>query len=177
MTNKEHWQDWGTALIGAWLFVSPWLVGAPIAETSVSGPVVAAAWNFWLFGAILMALGFSELSAFARWKEWVVAAVGAWLFLSPRLLGYAELDGSTWNAAACGLATVALAGWAIGDTHDILPKLVRPKGDLRGNSAGLELPDEHEHLAGQQTHRPDSGPGILAPGVGGSAPGQVTKSS
>lgn len=177
MNDKEHWQDWGTALIGAWVFVSPWFLGAKISGTLITDPHAAAVWNFWCVGMVLMGMGLSELSLFTRWKEWFVALVGTWLFLSPRILDFAEVDRMVWNAAICGLAVVALAGWAIGDTHEILPRISRRKGDLRGDMIGLSLPDEHEHMAGQHAHRTDAGPGVLTPGIGGGSPGQATKSS
>lgn len=42
-----------------------------------------------------------------RWQNWVMLALGLWLFLSPWILGYAEEPaGAAWNAYLLGAATV-----------------------------------------------------------------------
>jgi len=163
--KKEHWQDWIIVLIGLWLVITPWALGAI--------PGSAAEIDFWVTGIVVIALAASEISMFEPWKEWAIAAAGTWLLLSPRFLDFTDQALIT-NAAAMGLATVALAGWAIGDAHDILPRLTRPKGDLRGDQAGIAVPDEHEHMAGQSAHRPDTGPDIVHPGPGVQSPGQAS---
>lgn len=162
--NKEHWQDWVQVLLGLWVAVSPWVLGASNS---------AAIWNFLIVGLVLIALAASEISAFQRWKEWAIAALGAWLLLSPRILEFVKEQALTWNAAITGLVIVALAAWAIGDAHEILPRLRRPKGDMRGDRPGLSLPDESAHMAGLP-RRPDTGPDIVRPGGGTQTPGQVS---
>lgn len=165
--NKEHWQDWGSALLGVWVFVTPWVLGTPDS---------AAAWNFWIVGGALIAIAVAELVAFKYWKEWAIAAAGTWLFLSPRLVEFTEARALTWSAALCGLAVVAFAAWAIGDAHQILPRIARPKNDLRGDALGISVPDEHEHMAGQAARRPGGGPGVVHPGTDVQTPGQSSHS-
>ncbi|MDE2464170.1 MAG: SPW repeat protein [Alphaproteobacteria bacterium] len=174
--KKEHWQDWGITLFGVWVFVSPWFLRTNAATPLDSSGGMALIWSSWVTGALLVLLGLSELSSFARWKEWCIASLGAWLFISPQVLGYPKMDGLALNCIIFGLATLALAGWAIGDTHELLPRILRSKGDLRGKMPEMGLPDEHEHLAGEPEPRP-SGPDILRPGIGIGVPGQTTKSS
>ena len=163
--NKEHWQDWVQAVLGFWIVVSPWVLGP--ADSAVT-------WNFLIVGLVLIALAASEIAVFQRWKVWLMAALGAWLLLSPRLLNFLEEQPLTWNAAVCGLAIVALAAWAIGDAHEILPRFVRPKGDLRDDLPSLALPDESEHMAGLPPRRPDTGPDIVHPGGSTQTPGQIS---
>ena len=174
--KKEHWQDWGVALVGAWVFVSPWFLssGQTLAAANPTGMDVI--WSSWICGALLITLGLSELSAFARWKEWCIAGLGAWLFVSPQVLGYQQVNAVALNAIIFGLVILALAGWAIGDTHELLPRIRRARGDLRDKMPEMELPDEHEHMAGEPEPR-SSGPDILRPGIGMGVPGQTTKSS
>ena len=163
--KKNHWQDWVIVLIGLWLVITPWAVGAI--------PGSAAEIDFWLTGVIIVALAGSEISMFEPWKEWALAAAGTWLFLSARILDFTD-PALIGNAAAFGLATVALAAWAIGDVHEIFPGFARAKGDLRGDQPGIAVPDEHEHMAGQHARRPDMGPDIVHPGPGVQSPGQTS---
>ena len=163
--NKEHWQDWVQAALGLWLVVSPWVLGP-------DGSAVT--WNFLLVGLALIALAGSEISVFQRWKLWLMAALGAWLVVSPRIVEFMETQALAWNGLICGLAIVALAAWALGDAHEILPRLVRPKDDLRDDLQGISVPDETEHMAGARPHRPDTGPDIVHPGGGTQTPGQTS---
>ncbi len=48
------------------------------------------------------------VTATARWQEWASFALGLWLAVSPWLVGYADNEEATANAAFLGLA-VALA--------------------------------------------------------------------
>lgn len=163
--RKEHWQDWIIVLMGLWLVMTPWLLGAI--------PGSAAEIDFWVTGLAVIALAGSEISMFEPWKEWALAAAGTWLFLSARILDFT--DGALiGNAAAMGLMIVALAGWAISDVHELFPGFAHPKGDLRGDQPGIAVPDEHEHMAGQYAHRPYGGPDIVHPGPGVQSPGQTS---
>lgn len=159
--NKTHWQDWVSTLVGIWLFATPLIFGG---ESAV-------VWNFLIVGALVTALALSEFSVFNRFSEWAIAALGTWMMLAPRIMDFAS-ETLTWNAVICGAVLIALAGWAVGDAHEILPKIKRPKGDLRGDMQGVAVPDEHEHMAGARTRRPDEGPGIVGTGVGVQSPGQ-----
>ena len=162
--QKEHWQDWLSGLIGIWLVATPWVLAA-------QDQVVI--WNFLIAGLVIAVLAASELDVFQPWKEWAIATVGTWLILAPRILDFQD-NSLIWNAAACGAAIVALSGWAIGDTHEILPRFGRPRGDLRGDTPSLSLPDEHEHMAGGYARGSISGPDIAHPGSDTQAPGQTS---
>lgn len=48
------------------------------------------------------------MTATARWQEWASFALGLWLAVSPWLVGYADNEAATANAAVLGLA-LALA--------------------------------------------------------------------
>ena len=163
--NKEHWQDWFSVLLGLWVAVTPWVFGA------THGAVV---WSFLVVGLVVIALAASEISAFQPWKEWAIAALGTWVLLSPRILEFTGAQDLTWNAVVSGLLLVAFAGWAIGDAHEILPRISRPEGDLRGNNPGIAVPDEHEHMAGQRARPSETGPDVARPGVGTQSPGQAS---
>ncbi len=162
--KNVHWQDWTIALVAAWLFATPWVLGFESA---------AVAWNFWIVSAVIAVLALIETAAFDRVVEWAVGALGTWMLLAPRIMDF-KSDALTWSAAISGLIIVGLSAWSIGDAHEILPKFSRPKDDLRGDMQGIAVPDEHEHMAGARVRRPDAGPGMVTPGVGTQSPGQTS---
>lgn len=100
-----HWQDWMNFVLGLWLFVSPWVLGFARLE--------AAAWNCWLVGVVVAAVSVSALIQFARWEEWINAAAGLWLLVSPWLLAFAGANeaAALWNHVLVGLAVAVLALW------------------------------------------------------------------
>jgi mannitol-specific phosphotransferase system IIBC component len=66
-------------LLGALLFVSPWLFafagGAAATDARADGAVIAVA-------------SLAALLAFAEWEEWVMLLAGPWMVLSPFVLGF-----------------------------------------------------------------------------------------
>jgi SPW repeat len=73
--SKERWRDWVVLVLGAWLFLSPWILGfaggAPRgAEPAMAGPA-AAAWNAWVVGALVAALAVWAIAMFAEWQDWL----------------------------------------------------------------------------------------------------------
>jgi hypothetical protein len=53
------------------------------------------------------------------WEEWTNVVLGAWLVVSPWLLGFAALQAAMWTAVVLGLAIALLALWALGTDKDI----------------------------------------------------------
>src|SRR6266540_2230294 len=78
--KREALADVINLLLGAWLFVSPWVFGF--------APEGAASWNAWLSGVIVAALAIAALAAFAEWEEWLNLIVGIWVAVSPWLIGF-----------------------------------------------------------------------------------------
>lgn len=105
------WPDLGMLLLGVWLFLSTWVLGF--------GDLVAATWNALIFGALLTVFAIAALMQWRPWEEWIEMGAGAWLVISPWLLGFAELGASgpayaaTLNAILVGLGALALAGWSV----------------------------------------------------------------
>ncbi len=109
------WQDWLTLIIGVWLFFSVWLLG-------FSG-IAFAMWNALVFGVLIAAAALLAITRFQWWEEWVDMAIGAWLIVSPWVLGFASLGGgdpigatvATWNFVGVGAATFLLSAWSLYD--------------------------------------------------------------
>ncbi len=105
-----QWLDSGNLLLGAWLFVSPWVLGFA-AEP-------AAAWNAYIAGGVIAVLAVAALYAFQSWEEWVNVLLAIWLVVSPWVLGFSTLTPATGNALAVGVLVLAFALWAAMVEHD-----------------------------------------------------------
>jgi hypothetical protein len=101
----KHWQDPVSALVGAWLILSPWLLG-------VQGDLAALA-NALALGALLLATALGAIFVPRAWEEWTEIALGAWLFISPWALRFDGLEIPTVATAAAGLLVVMLAVWVL----------------------------------------------------------------
>ena len=97
-----QWQDWVILVVGAWLFVSPWLIYGPVTADAVD-------WNSWIVGAALVLLALAAILRFHEWEEWVSGAIGVWLVISPWVLRFADMVPARWNAVICGLIVLAMA--------------------------------------------------------------------
>lgn len=95
-------RKWGTVLLGAYLFGSPWAFGI-LAEDAVGST------NAWLVGALLIVAALRVPALFGpRPAESIKAGAGAWLLASPFVLGFAG-SLAAWNAWVVGALTIALA--------------------------------------------------------------------
>lgn len=101
----SYWQDWVNLALGAWLFVSPWVLG-------YAGHA-APAWNSWILGIVVVAVAAAALIRFAVWEEWLNAICGLWLLVAPWVMGFAGADAAAalWNHVLMGLAIGILALW------------------------------------------------------------------
>jgi hypothetical protein len=103
-------------LLGAWLFISPWLLG----YTEVSG----ASANAYLIGAALVVFAIIALYAPKVWEEWISLVLGFWLIMSPWFMGFNQIADATQNAVLVGIASVVLALWVMLE-HGYPRRLVR----------------------------------------------------
>jgi hypothetical protein len=103
LSFKDHrsWEDWLGIGLGGLLMVTPWLVSEPVASNVVL--------NAFAVGLLLVVMSIMELFDRRRWEEAFQFACGAWMIVSPILLGYA-LSGQLrfWHLAV-GAAVAVLA--------------------------------------------------------------------
>lgn len=94
------WTDWASALLGAWLFAAPWVIGyggLPATEAHVMGVIV-------LLLAIASGLVPYAVDALAI----VNLLAGLWIMFAPSMLGYDLLKTAASNDVGIGLAIVIL---------------------------------------------------------------------
>ena len=112
--KKQHWQDTVNALLGVWVFISPWLLQHVMESTTApNGVGNAAMWNLYIVGIAIAVLAAAALYVFSPWEEWINLALGAWLLVSPWLLGFSASTALTWNAVVAGILVVVFAAWVL----------------------------------------------------------------
>jgi hypothetical protein len=89
------------ALLAAFLFFSPWLVGFTDVEP--------AFWNTWVCGPLIGILAITAFNALYEWEEWANAALGLWTLVAPWVLGFSHVTGALWAHVGVGFAIAVLA--------------------------------------------------------------------
>jgi hypothetical protein len=110
MTHMKHWQDPVNGALGAWLILSPWVVG--FQDNRIATVSIAAV------GLLLVATALGAILLPRAWEEWTGAALGAWLMASPWILGYASVMPAVQVAICTGLAVAVLALWVLATDKD-----------------------------------------------------------
>jgi hypothetical protein len=108
--DTKKWQDVVNLILGAWLFISPWVLGfAPAPK--VAG-LMPAAWNAWIFGIVIGVFAIAALIKARPWEEWINLIAGAWVFVSPWVLGfYSGHPLALWNSLIVGALVFVLSIW------------------------------------------------------------------
>lgn len=104
--KSKRWQDWLNLLLGAWLFTSPWVL-------QFSGEMRDAAWNAYLSGAAIMVFAAVAVYMPKAWEEAVNIILGAWVAVSPWVLGFVSNRDVMMNTVLVGCLVVLLAVWAM----------------------------------------------------------------
>jgi hypothetical protein len=107
--RKESLPDIVNLVVGAVLLTSPWLFGFT-GET-------AAAWNAALAGAFIAVLAVAAIAAFDDWEEWLSLAAGAWVAISPWLLGFTGNTTATRVHAIAGVIVAVVAAGRLWLAH------------------------------------------------------------
>lgn len=112
----HSWQDSLSLILGLWLFVSPWVLDFSAVEIAM--------WNAVIVGLVIAMMALMTLVEFHDWEEWADMIVGAWLVISPWLLGFTDPEGvvaagtATWNTVIVGVLVLGLALWSLVNHHD-----------------------------------------------------------
>jgi hypothetical protein len=112
MKQLKHWQDPVNAVLGAWLVLSPWVLGFQ-AETN-------ALWNFVIVGVLLVATALGAIFLPRVWEEWTESALGLWMVVSPWIVGFSMHEAPKADAILSGLVILTLALWAVQDENNWL---------------------------------------------------------
>ena len=99
-TPPKQWEDWCDWALGIWLCLSPWVL------TYWQDPIATR--NAVIVGFLIIFAEVVTLSWFRPWEEWINLALGAYLAVSPWLLGITEAV-PKMNFVTVGLLVVGLA--------------------------------------------------------------------
>ncbi|WP_354124283.1 SPW repeat protein [Bradyrhizobium sp. LA6.10] len=100
-------------ILGAFLFVSPWIFGFDAGTVSQ---------NAYITGIAIAILAIAALAAFAVWEEWLNLIVGLWAFVSPWVLGFQGTTAMTVHVII-GAAVAILAAIELWMMSQIPPRL------------------------------------------------------
>src|SRR5262249_451740 len=100
----KQWEDWTSWALGLWLRPSPWTLFFEQESRAMENAVAV--------GALIIVVEIVELSVFRDWEEWINVVLGAWLAVSPWVLGIAS-SAARWNFVIVGALVVALALYEI----------------------------------------------------------------
>lgn len=114
-TNK--WQDWANLVLAVWLFVSPWLLKF---EPGAAAPSVPAAWNAWILAIVIGVFAIAALVKARPWEEWINLIAGAWVFVSPWVVGYYGHPAALWNALIVGALVFVLSIWDLNTQPEMM---------------------------------------------------------
>jgi hypothetical protein len=79
LARREAVLDVYNLLLALVLLVSPWLFALQ------NGP---AKLDLWVSSAIIAAISFGAIAAYASWEEWLNLLLGMWLVISPWVVGF-----------------------------------------------------------------------------------------
>lgn len=106
------WQEWLNLVAGAWVFVSPWLLGFS------QDP--ASSWSAGVLGVLLVVVALWALAVpSSTWAVWIVGVLGLLAFLSPWVLGFAGVVNPAWSAWIAGAVVTVSAAWDLYQPRDV----------------------------------------------------------
>lgn len=105
MKRWTRWQDWVAVAAGLYAaLASIWTT--PRTAASMSMMIV--------LGVLMIAAGLWSMAAPGMVSmEWIIAAIGALLFISPWVGGFAGNAGPAWTSWICGFVGAAAGLWAL----------------------------------------------------------------
>ncbi len=112
---KESGVDVVNLIVGALLFLTPWAFGFVADQPAAS--------NAWISGILIAVVAIAALTKFAEWEEWVNLLLGAWVVVSPWLLGFAAHTTGRWVHVVAGLIVAILAAVKLWFLHQSPPRV------------------------------------------------------
>jgi hypothetical protein len=100
-------------VLGAILFISPWIAGFTHEH--------AATRNAWIFGVLIALASIGVLVSFAEWEEWLKLIFGLWVLISPWVLGFYTTAAAMWAHVVIGIIVAILTVIELAMMHGAPP--------------------------------------------------------
>jgi hypothetical protein len=104
MTPPRHWEDPVNAIVGAWILMSPWMVGFAMVQVALANAVIV--------GTLLFTVSVAAAVIGRPWVEFATVTLGAWMLASPWVLGFDDAP-ATWASFIAGVVALALGAGAL----------------------------------------------------------------
>jgi hypothetical protein len=101
--TARRWQDGANLVLGAWLFVSPWVLGY---SSTLAGS------NAFAMGAAIVIFALIAAYMPKAWEEVINTLIGVWLVMSPFVLAPVRHD-IALHTVIVGILATAFAIWAM----------------------------------------------------------------
>jgi len=111
--SNEKYCDLANLVLGAVLFLSPWVFGFAAGAQSQ---------NAWITGIVIAVLSIAALAAFAEWEEWLNLVAGLWVIAAPWVLGFPGTTAMTVHVVI-GVIVAALAASELWMRYQNPPRL------------------------------------------------------
>ena len=111
---RKYWQDWVNYFLGLWVFGSPWFIERAMVSTERGGGTRGML-NLGGRARRGAALDAGDQRIMTAWDQRAIFALGAWLLLSPWIIGFAATVPLMWNSVIFGGLIFAFAGWRLID--------------------------------------------------------------
>ena len=105
MKKQYSWQDFVSLYLGAWAFLTPWLIGHPVGSAVIASYVIS--------GVLISIFAITGLVVFRPWPECANIVLGAWMIVSPWVLGVRAIGSLTENALLIGTLVIICSGLAL----------------------------------------------------------------
>jgi hypothetical protein len=107
-TTGRPWTHWVNLIAGVLLFIAPWVLGYSATNST-------AFYDALVLGALIVV--FALIGLFVRgtsmWTHWLVGILGILSFVSPWVLGYADVASAFWANIILGAIAVIFAAIGI----------------------------------------------------------------
>jgi hypothetical protein len=111
----KYWQDWVNYFLGLWVLGSPWFVEHAMVSTQPGGGTRGML-NLWVVGLGVVVLTTLAINGImTAWDQRAIFAAGAWLLLSPWIIGFTTTGPLMWNSVIFGGLIFVFAGWRLVD--------------------------------------------------------------
>ena len=109
--NQSRIASWINVIVGIWLIITPYIYGYAGTTVGTSSILIGI-----VVGVLSLVRAFSSLRG-TFWLSWVNVIAGAWLIISPFVLGVTDSNAVFANEIIFGIVVGIVALWNLGVTN------------------------------------------------------------